>query len=156
MSVFFPPLPFEPVFSLTFAFSHCTLYGFFLHFWSLRLPLSDRSASVVCPSFLLLPHSCSSPSGFFLERGCSRSYPLRGSRCGTRSQDPGVTPWAEGRCSTTEPPGDPLKHYFNCTSGLLPQLTLYICSITHTHTAPTPLSGIILFTSLVPLHTYSS
>ena len=27
---------------------------------------------------------------------------LRGARCGTWSQDPGITPWAEGRCSTTE------------------------------------------------------
>ena len=30
-----------------------------------------------------------------------------GARCGTRSRDPGVTPWAEGRCSTAEPPGRP-------------------------------------------------
>ena len=27
--------------------------------------------------------------------------------CGTWSQDPGITPWAEGRCSTTEPPRYP-------------------------------------------------
>ena len=29
---------------------------------------------------------------------------LRGPRRGTRFRDPGVTPWAEGRCSTAEPP----------------------------------------------------
>ena len=28
---------------------------------------------------------------------------LRGAPCGTRSQDPGVTPWAKGRHSTTDP-----------------------------------------------------
>ena len=32
---------------------------------------------------------------------------LRGARCGTRSRDPGIMPWAEGRCSTAEPPGAP-------------------------------------------------
>ena len=34
---------------------------------------------------------------------------LRGARCGTRSwsRDRGITPWAEGRCSTTEPPRRP-------------------------------------------------
>ena len=31
----------------------------------------------------------------------------RSSRCGTRSWDPGVMPWAQGRCSTPEPPGGP-------------------------------------------------
>ena len=31
----------------------------------------------------------------------------RGARCGTWSQDPGVTTWAKGRCSTTEPPRCP-------------------------------------------------
>ena len=30
---------------------------------------------------------------------------MRGPRRGTRSWDPGVTPWAKGRCSTAEPPG---------------------------------------------------
>ena len=30
-----------------------------------------------------------------------------GARCGTRSQDPGVMPWAEGRCSTAKPLGLP-------------------------------------------------
>ena len=28
---------------------------------------------------------------------------LREAGCGTQSQDPGITTWAEGRCSTTEP-----------------------------------------------------
>ena len=32
---------------------------------------------------------------------------MQGARCGTRSQDPEIMPWAEGRCSTTEPPGAP-------------------------------------------------
>ena len=32
---------------------------------------------------------------------------LQGTSCRTRSQDPGVTPRAEGRCSTTEPPRCP-------------------------------------------------
>ena len=30
---------------------------------------------------------------------------LRGAQCRTRSQDPGVTTWAQGRCSTLSPPG---------------------------------------------------
>ena len=29
---------------------------------------------------------------------------LQGARCRTGSWDPGITPWAKGRCSTTEPP----------------------------------------------------
>ena len=33
--------------------------------------------------------------------------PLRGARRGTRSQDPGVTPLAESRCSTAESPRRP-------------------------------------------------
>ena len=37
---------------------------------------------------------------------------LQGARCRTRSQDPGVTPWAEGRCSTAEPPRHP---YISCS-----------------------------------------
>ena len=35
-----------------------------------------------------------------------------GARCGTRSQDPAVTPWAEGRCSTTEPPRGPSLYFY--------------------------------------------
>ena len=34
---------------------------------------------------------------------------LWGARCGTRSWNPRITPWAEGRCSTTESPGSPSK-----------------------------------------------
>ena len=34
---------------------------------------------------------------------------MQGARCGTRSPDPRITPWAKGRCSTTEPPRVPLK-----------------------------------------------
>ena len=37
---------------------------------------------------------------------------MQGARRGTRSQDPGVTPWAEGRCLTSEPPGGPLNFSF--------------------------------------------
>ena len=33
---------------------------------------------------------------------------MRGARRGTRSRVSRITPWAEGRCSTTEPPRDPL------------------------------------------------
>ena len=29
---------------------------------------------------------------------------MQGARCRTRSQDPRITPWAKGRCSTAEPP----------------------------------------------------
>ena len=32
---------------------------------------------------------------------------LQGARCETGSQDPRITPWAEGRCSTAEPPRRP-------------------------------------------------
>ena len=31
----------------------------------------------------------------------------QGSWCGTRSWDSSITPWAEGRCQTAEPPRDP-------------------------------------------------
>ena len=31
----------------------------------------------------------------------------QGAWCGTRSQDSRITPWAEGRRSTAEPPRDP-------------------------------------------------
>ena len=31
----------------------------------------------------------------------------QGARCGTRSCDYRITPWAEGRLSTAEPPRDP-------------------------------------------------
>ena len=36
---------------------------------------------------------------------------MQGALCGTWSQDPGIMPWAEDRCSTAEPPRCP-KHYF--------------------------------------------
>ena len=41
---------------------------------------------------------------------------MQGARCGTRSQDPRVTPWAVGRRSTTEPPGCPWAIILNNTS----------------------------------------
>ena len=37
----------------------------------------------------------------------SASGSLQGARCGTRSQNPGITTWAKGRCSTTESPRCP-------------------------------------------------
>ena len=40
---------------------------------------------------------------------------LRGARWGTRSQDPGITSWAEGRCSTVEPPGHLSRTFLNLT-----------------------------------------
>ena len=33
---------------------------------------------------------------------------MQGAGCGTQSRDPGVTAWAGGRCSTTEPPKCPI------------------------------------------------
>ena len=41
------------------------------------------------------------------ETGGGRSRLLAGSPMRARSQDPRVTPWAEGRCSTAELPGLP-------------------------------------------------
>ena len=34
---------------------------------------------------------------------------VQGARCGTQSWDSRITPWAEGRCSTAEPPRHPIK-----------------------------------------------
>ena len=34
---------------------------------------------------------------------------MQGARCGTRSQVSRITPWAEGRRQTAEPPRDPLE-----------------------------------------------
>ena len=36
---------------------------------------------------------------------------MQGARCGTRSQDSRIAPWAKGRCKTPEPPRDHL-HFF--------------------------------------------
>ena len=36
---------------------------------------------------------------------------MQGARCRTRSRDPGITPWAEGKLSTTEPLRHP-SHFF--------------------------------------------
>ena len=33
---------------------------------------------------------------------------MQGARCGTPSRDSRITPWAEGRLQTAEPPRDPL------------------------------------------------
>ena len=32
---------------------------------------------------------------------------MQGAQCGTRSWDSRIMPWAEGRCSSTEPPDIP-------------------------------------------------
>ena len=37
---------------------------------------------------------------------------LQGAWCGTQSEDPGITPWAEGRWSTAEPPRHPRMSTF--------------------------------------------
>ena len=37
---------------------------------------------------------------------------IQGARCGTGSRDSGIMPWAEGRCSTAEPPRWPSKSIF--------------------------------------------
>ena len=39
----------------------------------------------------------------------------QGARCGIRSQDPEITPWAEGRCSTAKPPRRPTFCLFTQT-----------------------------------------
>ena len=36
---------------------------------------------------------------------------MQGARCETRSRVYRVTPWAKGRCSTTEPPSCPLRPF---------------------------------------------
>ena len=46
----------------------------------------------------------------------------RGTGCGTQSQDSRITPWAEGRCSTTEPPRCPKWITF-----------LFPCALSHYH-----------------------
>ena len=38
---------------------------------------------------------------------------MQGTRCGTKSQDSRITPWAEGRYSTTEPFGIPGRVSFD-------------------------------------------
>ena len=45
---------------------------------------------------------------------------MQGARWGTRSRDPGVTPWAKGRCQTAESPGDPQLGCF-CRDECLPR-----------------------------------
>ena len=45
---------------------------------------------------------------------------MQGARCGIRSRNPGITAWAKGRCSTTEPPRCPQLHILKktlCISG---------------------------------------
>ena len=44
---------------------------------------------------------------------------LGGAGCRSRSRDPRVMPWAEGRCSFAEPPRCPQELFFNCLSDLL-------------------------------------
>ena len=45
------------------------------------------------------------------DTGRGRSRLPTEAQCRTWSQDPGITPWAKGRCSTTEPPRHPHTHY---------------------------------------------
>ena len=46
---------------------------------------------------------------------------MQGTACGTQSRDSGIMPWAEGSCSTAEPPGCPNYRYF-ILSNLVPQM----------------------------------
>ena len=41
--------------------------------------------------------------------------PMQGARRGTRFRVSRITPWAEGRCQTAEPPRDPLYNIFECS-----------------------------------------
>ena len=40
---------------------------------------------------------------------------MQGAQWGTRSWDPGVTPWTKGRLQTTEPPGLPSNNFLKLT-----------------------------------------
>ena len=51
---------------------------------------------------------------------------LQGAWCGTRSQDPGIMPWAEGRHLTTEPPRCP----YNFIS-FKHMLTFFLINLNH-------------------------
>ena len=55
-----------------------------------------------------------------IERGrdSGRGRSLREAWCGTWSQDPGNTTWAEGRCSTTEPPSCPSSSFSEAFSSV--------------------------------------
>ena len=43
---------------------------------------------------------------------------MQGARHGTRSRDRRITPWAEGRCSTAEPPRRPSSEFFEPEAGV--------------------------------------
>ena len=46
------------------------------------------------------------------DTGRGEAGSMQGARCGTQSQDPRVMTWAQGRCSTMEPPGIPKEVSF--------------------------------------------
>ena len=50
----------------------------------------------------------------------------QGVRCGTPTQDPRITPWAEGRRSTTEPPMCPSSIFILNTMNVLDTLYIYL------------------------------
>ena len=42
---------------------------------------------------------------------------MQGARCGTQSRDSRIMPWAEGKCSTAEPPRHPNHEFDGCLDG---------------------------------------
>ena len=54
------------------------------------------------------------------DTGREEAGSLQGARCGTGSRDPSITPWAKGRCSTTEPPKCPIYAHFDYCFSYLP------------------------------------
>ena len=58
---------------------------------------------------------------------------LQGAPCGTRSWDPRVTPWAEGRCSTAELPGCPE----DLNSGSTWDVPPFLLALNHLGLSPT-------------------
>ena len=53
---------------------------------------------------------------------------LQGASCRTLFQDPGITPWAEGRCSTTDPPRCPRMYKLNIKLFLISDILKRIAS----------------------------
>ena len=58
------------------------------------------------------------------DTGRGRSSP-QGARYGTQSQDPGIMPWAKGRCSTAEPPRCPRNYFWLLVLKKLPWHPLF-------------------------------
>ena len=80
----------------------------FIFFSSLWPLITSNTFMQMTPKFKFQPfswalHQCLQS----ITQAEGEASSLRGAQCGTRSRDPGVTPWAKGRCSTAEPPGCP-------------------------------------------------